>query len=109
MHAESGLEAGAITVKTPSTSQLVTPLLRNLVLSASSALLAFGCWKRIRRNPLPGPKGTNWIYGDSRNISIAEVLSVSPIVQTFTMDPRALNHVLTITAITTNRHTSDIT
>ncbi|KAG2131029.1 cytochrome P450 [Suillus clintonianus] len=100
---------------------MVNPTLYKLVLSASSVLVAFGCWKlgeRVWRNlrsplrALPGPKGTSWIYGNLKDIFNAEnsVLHEQWVKQhgttlkykgffysdrLFTMDTRALNHVLT--------------
>ncbi|KAG2339110.1 cytochrome P450 [Suillus weaverae] len=100
---------------------MVTNILWNLVLSASSGLVAFGCWKlgeRVWHNlrsplrALPGPKGTSWLYGNLKDIFNAEnsVLHEQWVGQygttlkykgfffsdrLFTMDTRALNHVLT--------------
>ncbi|KAG1908913.1 cytochrome P450 [Suillus fuscotomentosus] len=99
----------------------ITHILSKLVLSASSALVAFGCWKlgeRVwhnLRSPLrilQGPKGTSWLYGNLKDIFKAEnsVLHEQWVEQygttlkykgfffsdrLFTMDTRALNHVLT--------------
>lgn len=100
---------------------MVTHILWKLVFSASSALVAFGCWKlgeRVWHNlrsplrALPGPKGTSWLYGNLKDIFNAEnsVLHEGWVEQygttlkykgfffsdrLFTMDTRALNHVLT--------------
>lgn len=99
----------------------ITHILWKLVLSASSALVAFGCWKlgeRVWHNlksplrVLQGPKGTSWLYGNLKDIFKAEnsVLHEQWVGQygttlkykgfffsdrLFTMDTRALNHVLT--------------
>ncbi|KAG1855644.1 cytochrome P450 [Suillus subalutaceus] len=100
---------------------MVTHILWKFVFSASSALVAFGCWKlgeRVWHNltsplrALPGPKGTSWLYGNLKDIFNAEnsVLHEQWVGQygttlkykgfffsdrLFTMDTRALNHVLT--------------
>ncbi|KAG1903374.1 cytochrome P450 [Suillus fuscotomentosus] len=99
----------------------ITHIISKLVLSASSALVAFGCWKlgeqvwHNLRSPLcvlQGPKGTSWLYGNLKDIFKAEnsVLHEQWVEQygmtlkykgfffsdrLFTMDTRALNHVLT--------------
>ncbi|KAG2159211.1 cytochrome P450 [Suillus bovinus] len=100
---------------------MVTHILWKLVLSTSSALVAFGCWKlgervwHTLRSPLrtlPGPRGTSWLFGNLKDIFSAEnsVLHEQWVGQygttlkykgfffsdrLFTMDTRALNHVLT--------------
>ncbi|KAG2140907.1 cytochrome P450 [Suillus bovinus] len=101
---------------------MATYILWNLVLSASSVIVAFGCWKlgqRVWRNlrsplrALPGPKGTSWLYGNVKDISNLDnpVLHCEQWVgqygttlkykgflfsdRLFTMDTRALNHILT--------------
>lgn len=100
---------------------MVTHIPWRLVLSASSVLVAFGCWqlgKRVWHNlrsplrALPGPKGTSWLYGNLKDIFNAEnsVLHEQWVGKygttmkykgfffsdrLFTMDTRALNHVLT--------------
>lgn len=100
---------------------MATHILWKLGLSASSVLVAFGCWKLGKRvwhnlrsplRALPGPKGTSWLYGNLKDIFIAEnsVLHEQWVRQygttlkykgfffsdrLFTMDTRALNHVLT--------------
>lgn len=100
---------------------MVTHIPWKLVLSASSVLVTFGCWqlgKRVWHNlrsplrALPGPKGTSWLYGNLKEIFNAEnsVLHEQWVGQygttlkykgfffsdrLFTMDTRALNHVLT--------------
>ncbi|KAG2353762.1 cytochrome P450 [Suillus spraguei] len=100
---------------------MLTHILWKLVLSASSVLVAFGCWKlgeqlwhnlRSPLRALPGPKGTSWLYGNLKDIFNAEnsvlheqwVRQYGPTLKykgfffsdrLFTMDTRALNHVLT--------------
>lgn len=100
---------------------MLTHIVWKLILSASSVLVAFGCWKLgelLRHNlrsplrALPGPKGTSWLYGNLKDIFNAEnsvlherwVGQYGPTLKykglffsdrLFTMDTRALNHVLT--------------
>jgi hypothetical protein len=59
---------------------MVTHIPWKLVLSASSVLVAFGCWqlgKQVWNNlrsplrALPGPKGTSWLYGNLKDIFLA--------------------------------------
>ncbi|KIK32221.1 hypothetical protein CY34DRAFT_101992 [Suillus luteus UH-Slu-Lm8-n1] len=100
------------------------PVVWKLVLSASSVLVAFGCWqlgKRVWHNlrsllhALPGPKGTSWLYGNLKEVFNATSQENSALHEQwvgqygttlkrkgvfssdrlFTMDTRALNHVLT--------------
>ncbi|KAF9239085.1 cytochrome P450 [Melanogaster broomeanus] len=92
-----------------------------LLLSVFASVAAFGLWKLFRlvyhevTSPLrhlPGPKGTSWIYGNLRDIFTAEnsvlheqwvkeyghTLKYKGFFSTnrlFTMDTRAINHVLT--------------
>lgn len=100
---------------------MLTHIVWKLILSASSVLVAFGCWKlgellwhnlRSPLRALPGPKGTSWLYGNLKDIFNAEnsvlherwVGQYGPTLKykglffsdrLFTMDTRALNHVLT--------------
>ncbi|KAH7929281.1 cytochrome P450 [Leucogyrophana mollusca] len=96
-------------------------MFQKLALSASLALLGFGLWKvgklAVHRITSPlrnirGPKSTSWLYGNMKDIFEAEnsvlheqwVKEYGPtlkyqgflnIDRLFTMDLRALNHVLT--------------
>ncbi|EGO00976.1 hypothetical protein SERLA73DRAFT_178985 [Serpula lacrymans var. lacrymans S7.3] len=96
-------------------------MLLKLALSATATLLCFGLWKLVEaviqqlRSPLRnlrGPKGTSWLYGNLKDIFKSEnsVLHEQWIKEygntlrykgffnsnrLFTMDTRALNHVLT--------------
>ncbi|KAG1852910.1 cytochrome P450 [Suillus tomentosus] len=92
----------------------ITHIISKLVLSASSALLGEQVWHNLRSplRVLQGPKGTSWLYGNLKDIFKAEnsVLHEQWVEQygttlkykgfffsdrLFTMDTRALNHVLT--------------